>query len=60
MEMSLDRLIASLQEVEDLEKLSSKINNDPPNIYFRTVQAVLLMIDGEPILKKDKESGNSK
>jgi len=57
MEMSLDRLIASLQEVEDLEKLSSKINNDPPNIYFRTVPAVLLMIDGEPILKKDKESG---
>ena len=57
LEMSLDRLLASLDEVENLNQLSDKINNDPPEIYFRTKPAVLLVIDGEPILKKDEDSG---
>lgn len=53
LEMSLDRLLASMDEVEDLNSLSDKINNNPPDIYFRTTPAVLMMIDGEPILKKE-------
>lgn len=57
LEMSLDRLLASLDEVEDLKQLSDQINNDPPAIYFRTTPAILLMVDGDPILKKDEESG---
>ncbi len=57
LEMSLDRLMSSLEEVEDINKLSDQINNDPPEIYFRTSPAVLMMIDGEPILKKDEKSG---
>ena len=57
LEMSLDRLLASLEEVENLKQLSDKINNDPPAIYFRTSPAVLMMIDGEPKLKKDDDSG---
>ena len=57
LEMSLDRVLASLNEVENLNKLSDKINNDPPAIYFRTKPAVLVMIDGDPILKKDDDSG---
>ncbi len=57
LEMSLDRLTASLEEVESLTQLSDQINNDPPCIYFRTTPAVLMMIDGEPILKKDENSG---
>jgi len=56
-EMSLDRLLASMNEVENLKQISDKINNDPPTIYFRTAPAVLVMIDGEPILKKDEDSG---
>ena len=57
LEMSLDRIIASLDEVENLKQLSDEINNDPPAIYFRTTPAILMMIDGEPILKKDEGSG---
>ena len=57
LEMSLDRMLASLNGVEDLRQLSDKIDNTPPAIYFRTTPAVLLMIDGDPVLKKDEESG---
>ena len=57
LEMSLDRILASLNEVENLKQLSDQINNDPPAIYFRTSPAILIMIDGEPILKKDEDSG---
>jgi hypothetical protein len=57
LEMSLDRLLASLEEVEDMNSLSDQINNNPPHIYFRTKPAVLMVIDGEPILKKDEKSG---
>ncbi len=57
LEMSLDRILASLNEVENLKQLSDQINNDPPAIYFRTTPALLIMIDGEPILKKDEDSG---
>jgi hypothetical protein len=57
LEMSLDRILASLDEVENLKKLSDQINNDPPDIYFRNTPAILMMIDGDPILKKDEGSG---
>lgn len=57
LDMSMDRLAASLEEVENLKELSDQIKNDPPNIYFRKVPSVLLMIDGEPIMKKDEDSG---
>ncbi len=55
--MSLDRLTASLEEVENEKELSSQINNDPPKIFLRTNAAILVMVDGEPILKKEEESG---
>jgi hypothetical protein len=57
LEMSLDRILASLDEVENLEELSHQINNDPPEIYFRNTPAILMMIDGDPILSKDEGSG---
>ena len=57
MEMSLDRLTASLKDIENLKQLSDKINNAPPKIYFRTKPAALVMIDGDPIVKKDDKSG---
>jgi hypothetical protein len=56
-QMSLDRLLACLDEVESLNQLSDKINNDPPEIYFRSSPAVLVIIDGEPISKTDEKSG---
>jgi hypothetical protein len=57
LKMSLDRILASLNEVENLNQLSDQINNDPPAIYFRTTLAMLIIIDGEPRLKKDEDSG---
>lgn len=55
--MSLDRLMASLSEVEDMNALSENLNNTPPDIYFRTSPSVLITIDGEPKLK-DVEGAN--
>ena len=49
--MSLDRITASLAEVEDLKGLSDNLNNSPPDIYFRTEPSVLVSIDGDPKLK---------
>ena len=49
--MSLDRLTAGLKEIEDLNTLSENLNNNPPDIYFRTKPSILISIDGEPILK---------
>lgn len=55
--MSLDRLLAGLKDVEDLKSLSVKLNNDPPDIYFRTEPAVLVSIDGDPIMKEIEGAG---
>ena len=57
LEMDMDRLAASLEEVENLKQLSDQFKNDPPNIYFRTTPTVLLLIDGDPIYKEDEKSG---
>lgn len=55
-QMSLDRLLAGLEEVAEVSKLSDQINNDPPHIYFRTTPAVLMMIDGDPIFRESDVS----
>ncbi len=52
MVMSLDRILAGLEETDNLKTLSDKLNNDPPDIYFRTEPAVLITIDGDPIIKE--------
>lgn len=53
--MSLDRLIASMAEIEKLNDLSSQLDNSPPAIYFRTNPTSLITIDDTPIYKKDDE-----
>jgi len=50
--MSLDRLVASLETVDNLKIQSASLKNDPPDIYFRTELTTLISIDGEPIIKK--------
>ncbi len=52
MVMSLDRILAALEQEAEVKALSDKVNNDPPNIYFRTNPAVLVTIDGDPIIKQ--------
>jgi hypothetical protein len=56
-EMSLDRLLASLEVAEVYHKQSANLDNNPPEIYFRTVPAILIYIDGEPFLQDTEESG---
>jgi len=46
-EISLDRLVASLP---DGERPDEAFKGDPPQIHYRNVPAVLVLIDGDPIL----------
>jgi hypothetical protein len=48
---SLDRLLTSLEMVEKNQEFSEKLNNEAPKIYFEDEAAVLILIDGEPILE---------
>ncbi len=50
--MSLDRIIASLENVDTQDTLNKQLNNDAPNIFFRNAPTVLVYIDGKPILEK--------
>ncbi|MCD4683141.1 MAG: hypothetical protein K8R86_07650, partial [Bacteroidales bacterium] len=54
--ISLDRLLAGMNDIEDKKNLSAQLNNEPPDIYFRTSPAILISIDGEPKLKTDENS----
>ena len=49
--MSLDQVLASLELVEQQQNLSEDLNNKPPEIIFTTKPSVLVLIDGDPILK---------
>ncbi|WP_020531368.1 hypothetical protein [Flexithrix dorotheae] len=56
LEMSLDRITASLESVAQDKQFADSFQNDPPEIYFRTNATVLIYIDGEPILKNVENS----
>jgi hypothetical protein len=49
--LSLDNLVASVEQLES-QKETDKLNNDPPEIIFRSVPSVLVTIDGEPAYGK--------
>jgi len=55
-QMSLDMILADLENEEDLELLSEQLNNNPPEIYFRSEPAVLVIVDGDPNLKEIENS----
>jgi hypothetical protein len=55
-EMSLDRIIADLEDTENAQLLSDDLNNDPPKIFYRSSPSVLVFIDGEPVLKEVENS----
>ena len=55
-EMSLDRILASVESVAEMNVLENQLNNAAPDIYFRTTPAVLVSVDGEPKLKKVEDS----
>ena len=57
--MSLDRILASLDMVEEQRDLSTHLNNDPPVIFYRQESAVLVFIDGDPVYQDTDEKGIS-
>jgi hypothetical protein len=48
---SLDRLMATLESAEKEAQLAKNLNTKPPKILYSEQPAVLVSIDGEPILK---------
>lgn len=54
--MSLDKIISSLESVNMEQQLEDQLNNKAPQIYFRKVPTVLVVIDGEPKLKAVENS----
>jgi hypothetical protein len=51
-EISLDRLEASLAVSEAVKKQRGlAVNNDPPRIFFSTHPALLVLVDGDPVLR---------
>ncbi len=51
--MSLDQLLAGLENEEQAKKIAENMNNTPPRIFYNKQPAVLIQIDGEPNLKMD-------
>jgi len=54
--ISLDRLSATLELVEQRAETAQKINTDPPKILFIPEPAVLISLDGEPRLAKEDDT----
>jgi hypothetical protein len=50
LEIDIDLLVASLDPTQNQEHLSEQLNNDPPEIIFATDPAVLVLVDGDPIV----------
>ena len=57
-DMSLDRFLVSLDGIKSQQEdlAESLFDNTPPAVYFRNRPAVLVLIDGEPIMKPTDQS----
>lgn len=53
--ISLDEIVASLNQNQQETKLSQGISNRPPKVMFVTQPSMLVLIDGEPKLQNNKE-----
>jgi hypothetical protein len=54
--ISLDRLLVSIDQAEKEEIAATELKNDPPKIMFVDHPAILISIDGEPILEEVENS----
>jgi hypothetical protein len=57
---SLDRLLSSLDQAEKEHKSAENLKNDPPKILFSNVPAILVPIDGKPVLRPIENSSISR
>lgn len=46
--LSLDRILASLEMRDEERALTESFNNEPPEIIFRQEKAILVLTDGDP------------
>jgi hypothetical protein len=53
--ISLDAIVATLNQNEQEIKISNGISNKPPKVMFVTQSSMLVLIDGEPKLQNNKE-----
>ena len=53
--ISLDEIVATLNQNEQEAKLSQNISNNPPKVIYVTQPSMLVLIDGEPKLQKNKD-----
>jgi hypothetical protein len=56
-QLPLDGVLASLDQSDEGTRLAGEINNEPPKLIFRTSPSILVPIDGQPILRQNKEWG---
>lgn len=54
--LSLDRLLAAMSTVEQEQAAAEQLKNDPPTIIYSNEPAVLLLYDGEPVVRKVPDS----
>ena len=52
MEISLDQLLADLEMEEVHAELAGKLNNDAPEIIFRSSPTNLILVDGDPYFQE--------
>jgi len=57
--MSLDQFLTDQDELKERREIDLEFNHAAPTIYFKMVPSVLVMIDGDPILK-DIDNSNYK
>ncbi len=57
--ISLDRVEANLAitKAENSQAKSVDVNNDPPRIFFSTTPALLVLVDGDPVLRQMEGTG---
>ncbi len=55
--ISQDQLNKNLKLQEEKEKLAGNINNQPPKLVYRDKPALMVIIDGNPIWKKNESWG---
>jgi hypothetical protein len=55
--IALDRLLADLATAQsEDENAGYQLKNDPPKIFFSTRPAILILIDGNPVLRSVKDT----
>ncbi len=56
LEISLDRLLAAIDQTQFQQKSAEALKNDPPKIIVKTEPAILITIEGNPRTQKIKDT----